>query len=386
MSAELLDGRFLKIRTLGEGAAGEVIEAIVTKNCEYASIGQKVAIKIYKPWVLSQPNQAIRIERELRAGLQISSEHIVRTYELASDNGKLFLVMELLKGVTLSQWIQDNPAPKFSTIVKLCSDILEGLYLIHGHGLIHRDIKPDNLMITEKKAVIMDFGVIKDLGQASTITGSQFLGTIRYAAPEYLFGESYDNKIDVYSFGHILHELVFEKPIINPKTYWSQQILRKKWDSYSDSDFDSNIYDRLGFRESRFIAVVLKGALSKRDERFTLEQIYFAMKNRIWEKAFLHYVDDIWPNIPLKLETEVTNFMEKHNPHDLKSFGERLYNATIGWHCTVWCFDACTEEKEILHKLFKLGLITRPSINEQLELTSEFTPLAWQLLIRGYFE
>ena len=393
-NTELLNGKFLKIRSLGEGGVGEVIEAAVTKNCEYASVGQRVAIKIYKPWVLNQPNQATRIERELRVGLQISSEHVVTTYELASDQDRLFLVMELLKGATLSQWIRDNPSPDFSSIEKICSDIAEGLHSIHRRGLIHRDIKPDNILITKRGAVIMDLGVIKDLNQASTITGGEFLGTIRYAAPEYLFGEPYDNKIDSYSFGAVLHELVLGKPVMDPELYWSKQIVEKNryyfWD-YSDSNFNINIYDRLGFRESRFLAAVVQGSLIKPNSRLTMVQIYLAFKNRIWEKPFLHWVDskvvNEWPNIPSELEEKVSNFIERNDPRNLKSVGNYLYDAACSsFSHSVWCYEDDTEEAKILYQLFKQGLITEPMVNEQLELQGELTPLAWQLLLRGYFK
>ena len=106
--AKIIGDRFLEKRTLGEGATGRVIEAAVIKDCAYASVGESVAIKTYKPWVLDKENQQYRLLRELEAGITIDSPNIVKTFELGKEKDDIFLVMEFLEGETLTKWLQDN--------------------------------------------------------------------------------------------------------------------------------------------------------------------------------------------------------------------------------------------------------------------------------------
>ena len=221
-----INRRFARLRLLGEGAAAQVFEAAVVEECPYARVGDLVAIKSYKPWVLAQTGQALHVERELVASTKVDSEHIVKSYEVVKDESGMFLVMELLRGTTLSEWMRDNPLPTFASISRITRELAEAIFALHDKGLIHRDVKPDNVMITSRGAVLMDLGVVKDQTAATTMTHRRFLGTIRYAAPEYLFGEPYDQGIDVYSLDAILHELVFRKLVIDPELYWSRQILK----------------------------------------------------------------------------------------------------------------------------------------------------------------
>jgi serine/threonine protein kinase len=226
MRAQLVGDRFLLLDKLGEGAASVVYEAAVTNDCSYAKKGDRVAIKLFKSWVLDQPGQAQRIDRELRIGTTIDSPHLVNTYDVGIHEDSLFLVMQVLKGKTLTRWGQDNPRPKFSEVITITRDVLAGLIALHERGLIHRDIKPDNIMVVDGRAVVMDLGVMKENHDAAAITGQKFLGTIQFAAPEFLFGRSYEQSIDIYSLGASLHQVLGD-PLIPPNTFWSIQILHK---------------------------------------------------------------------------------------------------------------------------------------------------------------
>lgn len=141
MSTSELSQRFRRVKTIGEGAAGEVFEAITIQPCEYASTGDRVAIKAYKPTVLAQVGQATRVERELKASSLLESEHIVRSYEVIKNEDGIFLVMELLPGRTLVQFLHDNPLLSFEMICQVCQDLAEALRDLYSKGLIHRDVQ-----------------------------------------------------------------------------------------------------------------------------------------------------------------------------------------------------------------------------------------------------
>jgi len=390
-----IQGKFSKTKTIGEGKSGKIFEVLVLRDIKYANKGDKLAIKEYKAWVLEEPFQTIRIAREWIAGSKIRSNHLVKTYEIIEEQGNTYLVMELLDGVSLSKYLENNLTLSFLELIDICSGILEGLHELHEKNLIHRDIKPANIMITSRGPVITDFGVIKDLNESITITGeNQFLGTIRYAAPELLFGKSKDDKsIDIYSFGMILYELIFKKPYFDKAMYWSEIILLKKNPITFPLFLNTEIWQRFGFRESLFLSSILQGSLTRPDLRLTSEQLYKASSNNIWKDSFLHYVNtdviSIWPDIPeilkIKLHTLLIK-LEKEAPPEIEEVIKNLYyNAAItedyGYHKIFGVDDT----EGWLHRLSKLGLISE-LINYDKEYWNErvgfMTNLGWQFLLK----
>ena len=325
--------KFYKTNLIGEGKSGKIFEVLVLKDISYANKGEKLAVKEYKAWVLEEPFQTIRIAREGTTGSKIISNHLVKTYEIIEEQGNTYLVMELLDGISLSKYLENNPTLSFQELTDICLGILEGLYELHEKNLIHRDIKPANIMITSRGPVITDFGVIKDLNESITITGDQFLGTIIYAAPELLFGKSNDDKsIDIFSFGMILYELIFKKPYFDKSIYWSEIILLKKNPITFPLFLNSEIWQRFGFRESIFLSSILQGILSKPDLRLTSKQLYSAFSNNIWSYQFLHYVNSdvisIWPDIPEILKTKLHTLLiklEKETPSEIEEIIKNLY-------------------------------------------------------------
>jgi len=334
-----IQGKFSKKEFIGEGKSGKIFEVLVLKDISYANKGDKLAVKEYKAWILEEPFQTIRIAREWTTGSKIISKHLVKTYEIIEERGKTYLVMELLDGISLSKYLENNPALNFLELIDICSGILEGLHTLHENNLIHLDIKPANIMITSRGPVITDFGVIKDLNESITITGTQqFLGTIIYAAPELLFGKSEDDKsIDIFGFGMILFELIFKKPYFDKSMYWSEIILLKKEPITFPLFLNSEIWRRFGFRESIFLSSILQGSLTKPDLRLTSKQLYSAFSNNIWDYPFLHYVNSdvisIWPDIPEILKTKLHSLLiklAKEIPSEIEKIIKNLYyNAVI---------------------------------------------------------
>jgi len=194
--------------------------------------------------------------------------------------------MEYLRGKTLSKYLEEVKELSLNRIIEISIQILKGLEDIHKNKLIHRDLKPDNVMITDERIVIMDLGVIKDFNASTSITGSKFLGTIKYAAPEYLFDEEHDQSVDLFSFGMILYELIFDESLITTK-YWTMNIVEHYFYKFSGPSEYIKHYtefpDRFKENEKIFLWILLNCSLENKKYRIGLKSIINAFEKRIWD-------------------------------------------------------------------------------------------------------
>ncbi|MCP4685005.1 MAG: serine/threonine protein kinase [bacterium] len=196
------------VRELGEGAAGSVWLAD-NNDRRTRDRFPRLAVKRYKQWVLEQPGQMERIVRELHIGRTLRHPNLVQTLELVLDEAKLpVLVMSFCEGETLEDYLKARDYRlSHDEIVGILTGLAEALQTLHESGVLHRDIKPANVMISGGKPILMDLGVIRPEKFPEQTTTGAFLGTIRYAAPEMLFGLEYDQRADLYSLGLIAFEL-----------------------------------------------------------------------------------------------------------------------------------------------------------------------------------
>jgi transcriptional regulator with XRE-family HTH domain len=237
-------GPYRVLGKLGEGGAGHVFLATPVEDKTFARRGDLVAIKVYRDWVLEQTAQAERIEREFKAGTTIRHRNVVATYELGKDsNTRPFLVMEYVDGSSLVNWVpMYHPLP-IPMLLHILSQITEGLCEVHSQ-LLHRDLKPSNIMLSEAfTAKIMDLGVVlpkqDKLGRADAVTPSdKFLGTIRNAAPEYLFDSRCDERTDLYSLGTILFFLLHGEEVYAEERQFARLVTRIKT---TQPEFDDSL-------------------------------------------------------------------------------------------------------------------------------------------------
>jgi serine/threonine-protein kinase len=208
-------GKFEILRTLGRGAMGEVF---LGKD---AAIGREVAIKTILPGLATAADLKQRFEREAKAAGTLAHPNIVTVFEYGDDQGTLFLAMEYVEGEDLHELLtrRELSPPE---ILEVVAQVCEGLHHAHKHGVIHRDVKPSNVMVKREDgqlvAKVMDFGVAKATTTEMTQTG-QVVGTLAYMAPEYLRSGKAGPQSDLFSVGVMLFEaLSGQKPFAGETT------------------------------------------------------------------------------------------------------------------------------------------------------------------------
>jgi tRNA A-37 threonylcarbamoyl transferase component Bud32 len=194
--------RYVIEAAIGEGGMGEVYRAFDEK------LRRKVALKVLHP-DLAVPDAAARLVREARAAAAFAHPNTIAIYDLGEIDGTVFLVMELIEGAPLRAFIGDTSLPVMKRLRWLV-DIARGLGAAHKAGLVHRDVKPANVMISDDGVVkVLDFGLAKPVEASSLNTDvGLVVGTPRYMAPELFAGIRADARSDQYAFGVTAYELL----------------------------------------------------------------------------------------------------------------------------------------------------------------------------------
>ena len=190
------------LEKLGEGGMGIVYKAEDTK------LKRTVALKFLKPEILGNADQKSRFIKEAQAAAALNHPNICTVYEIDEDDGRTFIAMEYIEGQSLKEKIEFGPLKQKSAI-KIAIQVAEGLHEAHNNGIVHRDIKSSNVMLTQKgHAKIMDFGLAKTaFGSLVTKEGTT-LGTVAYMSPEQAQGEQVDARTDIWSLGVMLYEMI----------------------------------------------------------------------------------------------------------------------------------------------------------------------------------
>lgn len=211
MIGKLLDSRYRLIRQIGEGGMGSIYRAVHVENLRVC------AIKIMTSLSPGKDDAIARFKREARNSVRIDSMHAVTVYDSGqTDEGLLYLAMEYIDGKPLSRVIAEQRVLPLERVVHITNQIAEALAAAHALPMIHRDLKPDNIMITRKGAntdfvKVLDFGIAKALADpgGDNLTKTGFvLGTPVYMSPEQLLGEELDPRSDVYSLAIIVYEML----------------------------------------------------------------------------------------------------------------------------------------------------------------------------------
>lgn len=177
--------------------------------------GRQMVMKTPSVNFNDDPAYIERFYMEEWAGKRVSHPHVQVTCELQRPRHFMYFLLEYIEGQTLAQWIAANPKPEISTVTRIVEQIIQALRAIHRMEMLHRDLKPDNIMITTDGMVkIIDFGSVKIAGIAEINTPVQrmeLLGTRHYTAPEYLLGKAGNDQSDLFSLGVITYEMLTGK-------------------------------------------------------------------------------------------------------------------------------------------------------------------------------
>jgi serine/threonine protein kinase len=201
----MLDGRFLITEVLSRSGMGTILKAEDTQNGT-----RLVAVKVPHLEYESDPNFFSRFQREERIGLELNHPFILKFIPV-EDKSRPYIVTEYLKGCTLAHMLQAmRPLPEKDAL-KITSLICEALQHMHDHGVIHRDLKPQNVMICCDGTIrIMDFGIARDTAsrRITRVGNSTSMGTPDYMAPEQVTGKRADKRTDLYNLGALLYEML----------------------------------------------------------------------------------------------------------------------------------------------------------------------------------
>ncbi len=208
-------GPYEILAPLGAGGMGEVYKAKDTR------LDRTVAIKVLPSHVASHPEVRQRFEREARAVSSLNHPHICTLHDIGSENGIDFMVMEHIEGDTLADRLKKGALP-LDQALQRGIEIADALDKAHRHGVVHRDLKPGNIMLTKSGAKLLDFGLAKMTVEQTNAGGlsalpteakpltqeGSILGTFQYMAPEQLEGKEADARADLFAFGAVLYEML----------------------------------------------------------------------------------------------------------------------------------------------------------------------------------
>ena len=196
---------------IGAGGFGAVYRAV------QPAVGREVAIKIILPEHANQPEFVKRFETEAQLVARLEHPHIVPLYDYWREPSGAYLVMRYLRGGSLRDSIEEYGAWAAARVAQMLNQIAAALTFAHRNGVVHRDLKSDNILIDEDgNCYLTDFGIAKDLGAGTDLTRDNILGTPAYLSPEQIRGEVASPKSDVYALGILLYEaLAGAKPFVD---------------------------------------------------------------------------------------------------------------------------------------------------------------------------
>lgn len=197
-------GPYRLISRLGAGGMGEVWRA------EDRKLLRQVAIKILPEQLATDPEWKDRFLREARTIAQLNHPNIATIYSIDEQGSTLFIAMELIEGKPLSSMIAAGPMTPLDA-VRVAAHVADGLSEAHAKGIVHRDIKPDNILISPKSVKVLDFGIAKQIGgtaDPSLTQGGMVIGTPHYMSPEQALGRAVDARTDIFSLGVVMYEML----------------------------------------------------------------------------------------------------------------------------------------------------------------------------------
>ena len=206
-SETTLGGRYRLLRRIGGGGMGVVWEA------DDAVLSRRVAVKVLPPELAADDRFVERFRREARAAAGLTHPNVAQVYDYGEDGPTRFIVMELVPGETLAERLRRGGPLEPDEAARIGAEAADALEAAHRAGIVHRDVKPENIMLTPSAEVkVMDFGIAAAAQYSSLTTAGSLLGTATYMSPEHASGSLVTGASDVYSLAVVLYEMLTGRP------------------------------------------------------------------------------------------------------------------------------------------------------------------------------
>ena len=201
-----LFGKYKIVSKIGQGGMGQVYKAV------QEGLEREVAIKVLPPNLLSNPEMVARFKREIQICGKLQHPNLVKVYDEGVQDGVHFFAMEYFPGESLHKFLQKQGPLPVEVALRIVGEVVTAIGHIHQEGLIHRDVKPSNVMVSaDGAAKLMDFGLARDLAKSAMTQSGALLGTLGYMSPEMIRGDKVDQRSDLYQVGVVLFELLTRK-------------------------------------------------------------------------------------------------------------------------------------------------------------------------------
>ncbi|MFW6128878.1 MAG: protein kinase domain-containing protein [Candidatus Aminicenantaceae bacterium] len=249
-------GRYQIVEEVGSGGMGRVFKAIDKE------IDEKIALKVLKPEISTDEKTISRFRNELRMARKISHKNVCRMYHIGRDKETRFITMEYVSGEDLKTTIRRVGPLSTGKAVKIAKQICKGLSEAHQIGILHRDLKPQNIMIDQEgDAKIMDFGIARSLVAEGITETGVMIGTPDYMSPEQVEGKDVDKRTDIYSLGIIIYEMVTGDVPFKGNTPFSVALKHKNEVPQAPRELNIQIPDELN-------RIILKCLEKDREKRY----------------------------------------------------------------------------------------------------------------------
>lgn len=206
MSNRLLAGRYELLEKIGDGGMAVVYKA------KDKLLNRFIAIKILRPEFTKDPTFVENFKRESQAAAGLTHQNIVAVYDVGKEGNINYIVMELVNGQTLNEIIAKEAPMDYRKVIDISRQVATALKVAHSNKIIHRDVKPHNIMVTSDGVVkLADFGIAKAVNDATLSTGNKIIGSVHYFSPEQARGNYVDERSDIYSLGIVMYEMLTGK-------------------------------------------------------------------------------------------------------------------------------------------------------------------------------
>lgn len=240
LRGSIFANRYDILEELGRGGMGRVYKVFDKR------LKEEVALKLLRPDIADDPQVVERFSNELKFARKIVHKNVGRMYDLSEAEGVLYITMEFVPGEDLKAFIKRAGQLSIGKTVAIIEQVCEGLVEAHKLGVVHRDLKPQNIMIDKSgNAHIMDFGIARSLSAEGITDAGVVIGTPEYMSPEQVGGEDVDQRSDLYSLGIILYEMVIGRVPFHADSAFAVGMKHKSEKPQAPQTIDPQIYDSL---------------------------------------------------------------------------------------------------------------------------------------------